>query len=324
MKHPLPRSFATLVVLLGSIALSACGGGGDCSGPLCGGGSTGPTSNPPGAPGNVAITVSGTTITVTWSAGSRATSHRVNLTTPGEEARSQTVGGTATNASFDGLTQTRTYTGQVIAINSDGETAGGSAQALVPAITGAVRARARVDGELVPNFPVSLIDVAADTIYDVNTDSSGVFIFRDLEPGAYEVYVSPTLDFFSFPAASHTVDVAAGVVSDAIFFGTADISQLKLGSPVTGLSGATRSVRWFHFDVTASALADASAKVVVTLSGGTGDVDLLVVDPNLTTSASETLTNEEGVRMDAVVGQWHVLVYGFSAFAGVTLRTVQE
>lgn len=322
MKHPLSRSFATIVALLASVALSACGSSGDCSGPLCGGGSTGPTSNPPGAPGIVTLTVDGTTIIVTWTAGSGATSHRVNLTTPQEEARSQTVGGTATSASFTGLTRTRTYTGQVIAVNSDGETAGGSAQALVPAITGAIRARARIDGSLTEGVLIELLDVASDSTQSDHTDSTGIHIFRDLEPGEYEVYPPPTLDYYSIGNASHTVDVEAGVLSDVVFSGTAALTNLALGTPVTGLAGFARSSKWFVLSVTVAAVDPTTGTLVVTLSGGTGDAELFVVDPSENVTFSVNDDSNENVSVGSATGEWHVLVLGFTDFAGVTLNAV--
>ncbi|MGD8602692.1 MAG: fibronectin type III domain-containing protein, partial [Gemmatimonadota bacterium] len=70
----------------------------------CGENST--DTNPPGAPSNITMTPNGTTITVTWTAGSGATSHRVTLSAPGETDRTETTAdGTTTTVDFTGLTQ---------------------------------------------------------------------------------------------------------------------------------------------------------------------------------------------------------------------------
>ena len=149
-----------------------------------------------------------------------------------------------------------------------------------------------------------------------------MFIFRDVEPGAYVVYAVPTLAFFSFPTGGHAVEVAAGVLSVVNFGGTAATSRLGVGKPVTGLSGTARSIKWFALPITASD--GTSGTVEVTLFGGTGDADLVVVDPNGSQSFSSGDTNTELVRQDAVTGEWHVLLLGFADFAGVTLTAVQR
>ncbi len=111
------------VVTFGTLATAACGDD-DPTDPN-------PAATAPGAPTGVAISVNGTTITVTWTASNGATSYRVVLTTSGESDRTETV--TGTSATFSGLTEGNTYAAQVTAVNSAGETAGGSATDTVAA-----------------------------------------------------------------------------------------------------------------------------------------------------------------------------------------------
>lgn len=118
------RVLATIgLITAGSLGLAACS-------------SDSPTQEnptPPGAPTGVSMSVNGTTITVNWTAGSNATSHRVVLTAPGETDRTETTSdATTTSVDFTGLTEGQTYAGQVVAVNTDGEAASSIATAEIP------------------------------------------------------------------------------------------------------------------------------------------------------------------------------------------------
>jgi hypothetical protein len=110
------------VVAIGSLGAVACDDDDD------------PQPTAPAAPTGVSATVSGTSITVTWNAVQDADSYRAELTTSGESPRSQTAPGGTTTATFDGLTQGKTYTAQVFAINTAGETGSGVVQADIPGV----------------------------------------------------------------------------------------------------------------------------------------------------------------------------------------------
>jgi len=82
--------------------------------------------DPPAAPSNVAIAVTGQSMTVTWAASSGADSYTAILTTDGESDRTQN-NLTNTEASFTNLTPGRTYFAQVTATNTGGTSAPGTA-----------------------------------------------------------------------------------------------------------------------------------------------------------------------------------------------------
>ena len=107
-----------------------------------------PTPTAPGAPTGVTASVDGTTITITWSPGSGATSHRATLATPGETTRSQNG---ETSATFTGLTAGATYTGQVFAVNTVGETPSAAVSARI--------------AEEVPTFVVVTRDILENTTW---------------------------------------------------------------------------------------------------------------------------------------------------------------
>jgi hypothetical protein len=114
-------STMTGLLVIGAAALTACSDDSTSS----------PT--PPTPPTNVVATATGTTITVTWVPGQNATSQEVTLDASGETQRVQAIGNnTTTAATFDGLTDGKTYDARVIAINTAGVNASAIASATVP------------------------------------------------------------------------------------------------------------------------------------------------------------------------------------------------
>jgi len=109
------------VAALGGLFLGGCSD--NC--PTC-------TDPAPLAPTGVTASVSGTTVTVSWSLSLSAESYRVELSTSGEAKRQTTVEGTQTTAEFTGLTPGKSYAAQVFAINTSGESSGGVALVDVP------------------------------------------------------------------------------------------------------------------------------------------------------------------------------------------------
>ena len=96
------------------------------------------------------------------------------------------------------------------------------------------------------------------------------------------------------------------------------------GVPVV-LTGASSSVRNFTIVVPAG-----TSRLLVTLSGGTGDADVFV-NPALITdrfsaecsSTSTTSTEECEIDLPAAA-TWHVQVYGFGSYSDVTLTVTAE
>ena len=88
----------------------------------------------PTAPTNVAASVDGTSITVTWTAasGTPDPSYTVTLAHSTESARTQNVAAGTTTATFTGLTAGQSYTAQVTATNTAGSANSTIATAQIP------------------------------------------------------------------------------------------------------------------------------------------------------------------------------------------------
>lgn len=108
---------AAAILAIGALTTVACS---DDNG-------TQPTPQPPTAPTGVTASASGTTVTVAWQLGTGATSQRVELSHSSEATRTNNETAAATSSVFTNLTPGQTYTAQVVAVNSDGETASGTA-----------------------------------------------------------------------------------------------------------------------------------------------------------------------------------------------------
>jgi hypothetical protein len=93
------------------------------------------------------------------------------------------------------------------------------------------------------------------------------------------------------------------------------------GVPVTGIAGATGSTQFWVLNVPAG-----QAKVVFTISGGTGDADLYVrlgLKPTTTSYNCRPylVGNNETCTMTApAAGNWYVMIRGYAAYSGVTLK----
>lgn len=88
-----------------------------------------------------------------------------------------------------------------------------------------------------------------------------------------------------------------------------------------GISGAAKSEQFFSFDVPAN-----KAIVSFSLTGGSGDADLYVSQGAKPTQSSYTCRpykngNEEVCTINnPTAGTWHVMVHGYQAYSGVSLK----
>ncbi len=213
----------TLALLgLSVFAVAACGDDDDPTPP--------PTTVAPSAPTNVAATVSGNTITVTWAAsttGTPAPTYTATLTAPGEAARTSSAG-TSTTATFTDLTFGQTYTAQVTATNSAGSANSQAATVTIASNTSAPSAPGNVQatvsgtsitvtwdvstGNPAPTYAVSLTTQGeADRNADAGTGTTATF--DDLTPGATytaQVTASNSEGTANSPAVSATIPATAG------------------------------------------------------------------------------------------------------------------
>jgi hypothetical protein len=92
------------------------------------------------------------------------------------------------------------------------------------------------------------------------------------------------------------------------------------GVPVTGLSGASGSSQTWTLDV------PAGATVTFASSGGTGDADLYVKFGSAPTTTTYDCrpylggNNETCTRTSTTAGKYYVMLRGYSAYSGVTLK----
>ena len=99
------------------------------------------------------------------------------------------------------------------------------------------------------------------------------------------------------------------------------VAALANGVPVTGISGAAGSQKYWRLTVPAG-----KAKVVIGISGGTGDADLYTrIGAKPTTSTYScrpylTGNNETCTVTAPAAGDYYVMLRGYAAYSGVTLK----
>ena len=104
-------------------------------------------------------------------------------------------------------------------------------------------------------------------------------------------------------------------------YATDTTTALTNGVPVTGIAGASGSNQFWKLTVPAG-----QAKVVFTISGGTGDADLYVrrgARPTTTTYDCRPYLNgnsETCTFTSPVAGDYFVMLRGYTAYSGVTLK----
>ncbi len=138
-----------------------------------------------------------------------------------------------------------------------------------------------------------------------------------------EVYTAPIQ-----VSATTTVKAASfanGLTTSAVASGTYTIRDpiqtLTNNTPIANLSGAAGSVANFRFAVPAGAVS-----VTFTISGGTGDADIYVKYGQLATTSvwdrrPYTNGNNETVIINpASTGDYFVMVNGYSAYTGLTIK----
>ncbi|WP_407910560.1 M4 family metallopeptidase [Lysobacter claricitrinus] len=93
------------------------------------------------------------------------------------------------------------------------------------------------------------------------------------------------------------------------------------GTPITGISGAAGSDKFYSLAVPSGA-----TNLVFTTSGGTGDVDLYVKAGSAPTTTSYTCKSEGSATAETctiaapVAGTYYVLLHGYATYSGVTLK----
>ncbi|MCG6958181.1 MAG: Ig-like domain-containing protein [Gemmatimonadetes bacterium] len=154
-------------------------------------------------------------------------------------------------------------------------------------------------------LPALAVGESAEVMFTVGPLSAGSDTLR--------IVVDPNGTLDEWSEANNEIEKAIDVPS---------ATPITAGTPVPGISGQTGTEIIFTLDVPASA----PGTVEITLSGGTGDVDLYVnygsrpanKDDYKCQSGNPT-TSERCVINAAEPGTYYILLYAFSDFSGTTL-----
>jgi hypothetical protein len=115
-------------------------------------------------------------------------------------------------------------------------------------------------------------------------------------------------------------DAYSGVALKADYSFTGTVVLLANGVPVTGISGAAASEKFYRLIVPSG-----QTKLEFTISGGTGDADLYVKKGSLPTTADYDYrpylagNNETVTINNPTGGDWFVMIRGYQAYSGLTL-----
>ena len=115
-------------------------------------------------------------------------------------------------------------------------------------------------------------------------------------------------------------DQASVTHSRELTIDVAQVGVLVSGNPVTGIGGAAGSARYYGIDVPAGA-----PRLTVSISGGTGDVDLYVRHGDLPMAYVYDCRplrsgNDETCTFTAPAsGRWYIMLRGHAAYTDVTL-----
>jgi uncharacterized protein YjdB len=183
-------------------------------------------------------------------------------------------------------------------------------------------------------IPTSIAINATDPVIEPGTTRQLSAVVRDGQGNA----ISRPVTWSSSNANVVSVNATTGLATAGPNAGSATItarfdnlsSTITLWQPFPGdtrlvhnvgqpIAGPTDDEKYFYIFVPPG-----RTNLTVTISGGTGDVDLYVFAPptwQTITCRSEAAGNTESCSVaNPVTGLWYVLAYGYTAYTGATLR----
>ncbi len=167
----------------------------------------------------------------------------------------------------------------------------------------------------------------AFTVYDQNGDPMTDPLIGFLSGDVNVVFVDQTGLVTAVGNGSTAISVVSNNTGTPVFLVVAIGSAALVEGMAPGLAGGDQSERRFTFDVPDVA---ESSYLLVRLRGGTGDADLAVQRAGPPPAAGGDCFSATGpfVQLDNMefcaitapeAGTWHLLVYGFAAFADVSV-----
>lgn len=153
---------------------------------------------------------------------------------------------------------------------------------------------------------------ATTSVYDCRPYKSGnneTCTISNIQQGTYHVMLH---GYSAFSGVSLTASYTEG-------------SQNNGGVDETNLSGAAGSKAYYTIDVAAGA-----SKLSVNMSAGTGDADLYLRQGSQPTETTYNCRPYETGNVEACTvnnpqaGTWHIGVFGYAAFSGVSLKATTE
>jgi hypothetical protein len=119
----------------------------------------------------------------------------------------------------------------------------------------------------------------------------------------------------------HAYSAYSGLNLLATYAPPTTVITLSNGVTVTGISGATNSVRYYRISVPSG-----QSTLTVQIWGGLGDCDLYVKRGSIPTLSSWdyrpylTGNNETVTVNNPLAGDWYIMLHGWSSYSGVSLR----
>ena len=157
------------------------------------------------------------------------------------------------------------------------------------------------------------------------TTSTGGYDCRSWNSGNGESCAISNVQAGTYHVLVHGYAAYSGATLTGSFTEPSTTNPTGGNSTVDNLSGSRRAWDRYTLDIPAG-----MTKLTVTTSGGSGDADLYLRFNASPTTSSYACRSQNGANSESCVinnptaGKWHISLYGYRAYSGVTLNAVWE